>query len=547
MKPSSNMLTTVIATVLVATSTACASLIGHFTFDNPGSIGADSSGFANHAGSLNSVGYTATGISGGAATFTASAHSCLRWTGIADAIANSVGSDFSFSVWVKSTQRFGLDTSPGYEGAGIIYSDVAGPHNDTIPIALTGNNAAFETGDPSISTGDTIHSTTAINTGIFTHVVVTRELSTGNKTIYVNGVPEASTVHRPGVSLNERHEIVVGGNVIDSRYFDGTLDDLQVYNQVLISGEILYLYEHPGHTLQEPHAATATATVVSGSVLGATLTDHGWGYTNTPAVRIIGGGGSGAEAVAVVSNGVVIAVNVINEGYGYMNTPIIVVDPPFNPNPVLDIAHMSFLSFSNLTLGGVYQLQQVVSWYWSNQPVSFTATKTLYTRMAAGVAGSGDYRLALNPAPAQAFATATVSYGFVVHATLTSGGSGYIITPAVDIVGGGGSNATATAQISGGVVTNITITSNGTGYTNTPTVRIAPPPAAAIYPTVLPVMRVDSVDLAPYRNYQIQFRPDVSGAWENWNGGLFSPISVTNSQYLFITNDVGFFRLQYLP
>ena len=77
--------------------------------------------------------------------------------------------------------------------------------------------------------------------------------------------------------------------------------------------------------------------------------------------------------------------------------------------------------------------------------------------------------------------------------------------------------------------------------------EIAPPPAAAVSPTVLPVMRVDSTSLAPYDNYQIQFKPDLGGAWGNWNGGLFSPTDVTNSQYLFITNGVGFFRLQYVP
>ena len=99
---------------------------------------------------------------------------------------------------------------------------------------------------------------------------------------------------------------------------------------------------------------------------------------------------------------------------------------------------MSFLSFSNLTVGGVYQLQQSVAWYWSNQPVSFTATNALYAQMVAGVVSSGEYRLALNPVPTQAFATPQVVNGFVVGATVTSGGSGYVTRPAVTIVADGG-------------------------------------------------------------------------------------------------------------
>jgi hypothetical protein len=133
---------------------------------------------------------------------------------------------------------------------------------------------------------------------------------------------------------------------------------------------------------------------------------------------------------------------------------------------------MTFLTFSNLTGNSVYQLQQSVAWYWSNQPLSLTATNPVYTQIVAGVADSGDYRLALSPVPAQAFATAEVTNGLVVGATVTSGGSGYVTTPTVRIVGGGGTNATALPQISGGVVTNITITDAGIGYTNPPRVSM---------------------------------------------------------------------------
>jgi hypothetical protein len=300
-------------------------------------------------------------------------------------------------------------------------------------------------------------------------------------------------------------------------------------------------------TTNSPHPATAVASLASGFVVSIAVTDGGYGYTNTPQVRIVGGGGSGALASAVVSNGVVTSITVTNAGYGYTNPPAVVIDPPYVFNPILNIAPMSCLAFSNLAVGGAYQLQQSQAWYWTNQPVSFTASNTVFTQMVAGVAQSRDYRLALNPVPTQAFATPQVVSGFVVGATITDGGSGYVTAPAVGIVGGGGTNATAVSHISGGVVTSISITDAGIGYTNTPTIQIAPPPAAAIFPTVLPVMRVDAASLAPFDNYQIQFKPDLGSAWVNWNGGLFTPMDVTNSQYVFITNGAGFFRLQYVP
>ncbi len=303
-------------------------------------------------------------------------------------------------------------------------------------------------------------------------------------------------------------------------------------------------------TEQSVHTAIATASVVNGFVVGVTITDGGYGYTNTPDVRIIGGGGSGAEAVAVVSNGLVIAIHILDAGGGYTNAPVVVIDPPFIFNPVLGIAPMSFLAFSNLTVSGVYQLQELAEgYYWTNQPFSFTATNSGYTQIVPGVVNNGEYRLALSPVPAQAFAVADVVNGFVVGATLTSDGSGYLTNPPVSIVSDdGGTNATAVSQISrAGVVTNIMITSAGIDYTNAPLIEIGPPPAAAVSPTVLPMVQLNSASLAPYDNYQIQFTPALGVPWGNWNGGLFTPTDVTNTQLFFFTNGTGFFRLRYAP
>jgi hypothetical protein len=396
-------------------------------------------------------------------------------------------------------------------------------------------------------------SSSLLSTGQWYHVAVT--FSSTNCNFYINGVLAGSLSGNFSIpndtsptttSIGSWEEDLGLGQYAT---LSGKINDVRLFSRALASNEVAQLYASeavpPG-----PHAATGTPIIVNGFVVGVNITDGGAGYTNTPLIRVIGTGGSGAQAVAVVSNGVVTTVNINNPGSNYpTNTTVVVFDPPYIFSPVLGIAPMSFLSFSNLTLGGNYQLQQLSAYYWTNLPVNFTASNNTYTQLVAGVAGSGSYRLAIAPVPAQAFATPVVAYGFVVNASITSGGSGYVTSPTVKIVGGNGTNAMAVAQISGGVVTNIMITNPGSGYTNTATVAIVigQPPAAAVSPAVLPVMRVDAASLAPYDNYQIQFEPTVGSPWGNWNGGLFTPTAVTNSQYLFITNGTGFFRLQYVP
>ena len=80
----------------------------------------------------------------------------------------------------------------------------------------------------------------------------------------------------------------------------------------------------------------ATATMISGivvctdnvnpsaqSVQRVDIINPGFGYTVTPSVRFIGGGGSGAAATATIGNGVVGVITVTNAGAGYTAAPIV--------------------------------------------------------------------------------------------------------------------------------------------------------------------------------------------------------------------------------
>jgi hypothetical protein len=288
-------------------------------------------------------------------------------------------------------------------------------------------------------------------------------------------------------------------------------------------------------------AATATAVFTNGFVVTATITDAGYGYTNAPIVSIVGGGGSGAQATATISNGIVTAIIIVNAGSGYTSAPNIVISPPFVALLNLGIGPAVRLDFTNLAVGSNYQLQVSQSGIWANLGSSFVSVSNGYSQYADWAGGSLLYRLAVMPIQQGAMATPTLDFGFVVAATVTSGGSGYVSIPTVNFVGGGGSGAQATATVSNGIVTAIKILNAGSGYTNAPTIQIDPPPVSALLPVITKAFRLDYSGLTITLAYQLQGSPNLAG-WTNFGSG-FTATANTNSQYLNFGTGSQFFRL----
>ena len=79
-----------------------------------------------------------------------------------------------------------------------------------------------------------------------------------------------------------------------------------------------------------------------------------------------------------------------------------------------------------------------------------------------------------------AYAIPVIFNGFVVGATITNGGAGYLAPPQVRIVGGSGSGAGGYATVSNQMVSAITMTNTGSGYTTPPTIQIDAPFAIAL-------------------------------------------------------------------
>ena len=197
-------------------------------------------------------------------------------------------------------------------------------------------------------------------------------------------------------------------NVIWAPYFTSSyqLDNLRVYYRALSDYEVKALYDYESIPQPaNPRVATATAQVVNGFVIGATVTDGGSGYTNTPSVTITGGGGSGAKAKATMLNGVVTAITILSPGTGYTFTPTITVaSPPFPPRRATGTAQVinGFVVGASITDSGF----------------GYTEPPNVFLF---GGGGSG------------ATASAIVQNGVVTGITILNPGTGYTSAPTIRI------------------------------------------------------------------------------------------------------------------
>jgi hypothetical protein len=142
----------------------------------------------------------------------------------------TVSTDFTLEAWVKTTAP-SLTGSQSYDGNGLLWSDVGGAAND-FAMAMLNNGLSFFTGNPDV----TVTSATVINDGVWHHLVATRTQG-GTVEIFIDGVSQgaATTNNNP---LDGNPSIMIGGNVLDGRYFAGLIDEVAYYPSVLSAARI---------------------------------------------------------------------------------------------------------------------------------------------------------------------------------------------------------------------------------------------------------------------------------------------------------------------
>lgn len=138
--------------------------------------------------------------------------------------------DFSITLWVKTTQ-IGPTAYNGWgDGVGIIDGDSAGYASD-FGIELLENHAALGI------YGGALISNVSINDGQWHSIVATRKMADGQFKLYVDGALEAAgySIRTP---LNSADTLTVGRSQIGLKNFQGSIDDIRIYDRVLSDIEI---------------------------------------------------------------------------------------------------------------------------------------------------------------------------------------------------------------------------------------------------------------------------------------------------------------------
>ncbi len=208
---------------------------------------------------------------------------------------------------------------------------------------------------------------------------------------------------------------------------------------------------------------TAVLVVTNGkTVLGQDETDYSASEENG---TFTGGSGYLVSSTITMSDGTVVVVDSVSTG---AVTAFTITTISTTPHTSLNDTITQ--SFTSAEFGTGFSMTVDIA----NLGV-FAATHKLVAEVVVG-----EYTIL----PTDPVATVATTFGSgatfgidwgVKTVTVTDGGDGYTLAPAVSFSGSGGSGTTAVAALTGDAISSITVTAPGSGYTERATVTVAAP------------------------------------------------------------------------
>ena len=146
-----------------------------------------------------------------------------------------VQDDFSLAFWIKTTQA-GTGSTHWFEGRGLLDGEVGGVTNDFGTSLMAGGKIGFGVGNPDI----TLISSGSVNNGVWRHIVVARQASTGAMRIYVDGVLDRSGIGPTGTK-SASSRLTLGSLQTNINYFQGEMADFRIYDRVISTEDVWLL------------------------------------------------------------------------------------------------------------------------------------------------------------------------------------------------------------------------------------------------------------------------------------------------------------------
>jgi hypothetical protein len=244
---------------------SAAGLVGYWTLDEGrGLSAADSSGNGNTGSLFNAPVWTSAGHFNGALSFAATNAAVVVPGG--GVLADLSRTGVTVAGWIKPT-------SAGGGGKGRIL------HKTNWMLYMGSASTVLFTADNWTTQFAQRTSTASITLNTWQHVAATWDGSQSGSAIhiYVNGVlADGASVDGAGTTVSDAAQALYLGNIPGSltRGFDGTLDDVRVYNRVLTASEIQALLAGVPSTDTTPptQPGSPKATPVSSSRIDLTWT-----------------------------------------------------------------------------------------------------------------------------------------------------------------------------------------------------------------------------------------------------------------------------------
>ncbi len=206
---------------VVVGSTAAVSngLVAAWGFnEGTGSGAADVSGFAN-GGAINGAGWTTQGRFGGGMSFNGGSSE----VDVPDANSLDLTSGMTLEAWVKPAS-----SSPTWKA-------IVDKNTDRYYLMASSDTSGYPAVGATFTSGNlNVYGAQTLPVGVWSHLAGTYDGS--RLRLYLNGTQIASTAHAPSLTTST-DPLMIGADVY-GEFFQGTIDEIRIYNRALSAAEI---------------------------------------------------------------------------------------------------------------------------------------------------------------------------------------------------------------------------------------------------------------------------------------------------------------------